>query len=410
MDQASSLPGESGADWRVTANVSAAHFISHFYLLVLPPLMPFINRELGIGYTELALLISVFNLITAILQTPAGILADRMDRVKLLIGALVVGASGFALAALVPLYGVFILAFAAAGAANAIYHPADYAILSEKVSPRRVSTAFSVHTFAGFIGSAAAPASLAFIAYQFGWRTGLWVAAALGYAVALLLLLQLRWLQAPGSHSAGTSQQAGKHADEKTSSLALLRSPEILRNSLIWILLSLAGTGVQSYAALTWHALNGLSLDLANLALSAFLLAMAVGILTGGMIAARTARHNLVAALGLTGTALLLLTGGLAPIGPIGVLVVASAAGLLNGVVLPSRDLIVRAASAPGTYGRAFAIVSTGLSIGGIIAPLLFGLFYDHGQFKGIFLTIGLVYFLGAILVVLPSRRPKAAG
>ncbi|WP_137391146.1 MFS transporter [Rhodoligotrophos defluvii] len=410
MDQATSrLPGRSAADWRVTANVSAAHFISHFYLLVLPPLMPFINRDLGIGYTELALLVSVLNLVTTVLQTPAGVLADRMDRVKLLIGALILGATGFALTALVPVYGVFVLAFAAAGAANAIYHPADYAILSERVSPRRVSTAFSIHTFSGFIGSAAAPASLAFIAYGYGWQAAMWVSAALGYAVALLLLVQQRWLKSPASHPGVASQPAGgRDKGEQKSSLALLASPEILRNTLIWVLLALAGTGVQTYGALTWHALHDLSLDFVNLALSAYLLAMAVGILLGGMIAGRTPRHNLVAALGLIGAGVLLLAGGVVPLGPIMVLGLAAAAGLLNGVVLPSRDLIVRSVTAPGTYGRAFAIVSTGLSIGGIIAPLVFGLLYDHGQFAAIFLSIGAVYLLGAALVLMPARRAGA--
>ena len=46
------------------------------------------------------------------------------------------------------------------GIANAVYHPADYAILSAKVKPARIGRAFSVHTFAGMLGNAVAPLTM----------------------------------------------------------------------------------------------------------------------------------------------------------------------------------------------------------------------------------------------------------
>ena len=50
--------------------------------------------------------------------------------------------------------------FALAGVGNTVYHPADYALLSHHVPSDRIGQAFSVHTFAGMLGSAVAPASL----------------------------------------------------------------------------------------------------------------------------------------------------------------------------------------------------------------------------------------------------------
>ena len=55
-------------------------------------------------------------------------------------------------------------------------------------------------------------------------------------------------------------------------------------------------------------------------------------------------------------------------------------AGFLGGVIAPSRDMLVRNAAPPGAAGRAFGIVSTGVNIGGIISPLLFGWIMDQNM------------------------------
>ena len=38
---------------RLVAGVSAAHFVSHFYMLVLPPLFAFVRADYGVSYTEI---------------------------------------------------------------------------------------------------------------------------------------------------------------------------------------------------------------------------------------------------------------------------------------------------------------------------------------------------------------------
>ncbi|MGF7159621.1 MFS family permease [Rhodoligotrophos appendicifer] len=393
---------EGRREWRIVGNISAAHFVSHYYILVLPPLMPFLNRDLGIGITQLAIALSLFNLVTTVFQTPAGIIGDRIDRFWMLIAALLLGAASFAFFALVPTYWALLAAFAVGGLANAAYHPVDYAILSEQISGPRMSLAFSIHTFSGFVGFAAAPVSLVYIAEHLGWKAALWASCGLGVAVAVGLLAQRGlFARARRAHAAKSSTPA-----PHVSSLSLLKSREILRNTLIWVMLATASTGVQSYAVISWNALYGIPLDFANIALSGYLFATAIGVLIGGMVAGRTPRHDLVAAIGLGGSAVLLTVGGLFPLAPFLILIVAVGAGLLNGMVLPSRDLIVRSVSSPGTYARAFAIVSTGLSLGGIIAPVLFGLLYDHGAYRAIFLGIGVIYLFGVVLLFFPARRP----
>src|SRR5437764_673892 len=65
-------------DLRIIPLVCSAHFVSHFYILVLPPLFPFIREFYGVSYTELGYALTAFNVTTALCQTPAGFLVDRV--------------------------------------------------------------------------------------------------------------------------------------------------------------------------------------------------------------------------------------------------------------------------------------------------------------------------------------------
>ena len=83
---------------------------------------------------------------------------------------MLLGAVGFAVAAVVDSYWVLIAAFGLLGLGNTVYHPADYALLSRHVAPERMSQAYSVHTFAGMLGSAAAPGAVLLMHGLYGWR------------------------------------------------------------------------------------------------------------------------------------------------------------------------------------------------------------------------------------------------
>ena len=76
-----------------------------------------------------------------------------------------------------------------AGVANTVYHPADYSLLSHHVPPKSIGHAYSIHTFAGFLGGAVAPAIMAGLVAWIGGLGALIVAGAIGPVVALLLVV-----------------------------------------------------------------------------------------------------------------------------------------------------------------------------------------------------------------------------
>jgi MFS family permease len=395
------LPTARTGDFKIVSSVSAAHFVSHYYILLLPPLFDFIRSDYGLSFTELSLALTAFNIVSAAFQTPAGFLVDRLGARTILVGGLVLGASGFAVAAAVHSYWLLVAMFAIAGLGNTAYHPADYAMLSDHVSPERMGRAFSIHTFAGMLGSAVAPASLLVLQQLVGWRGAFFAAAALGLAVAALLVLT--------RDDAETRRpaRAKPQAADRDGGWSLLLSPPIMRNLAFFVLLAIVSGGVQNYSVLALASLYETPLTLGNGALTAYLLLSTIGILAGGMLVGRVS-SVLVATVGTLATGLAVLLVGATELGPILLILIMSIGGFATGIVMPSRDMIVREVTPPGSFGKVFGFVTTGFNIGGIVSPLIYGALMDHGNPRAVFLLIAASCVV-SIMTIIPGWRPRRA-
>jgi MFS family permease len=380
--------------------VAAAHFVSHYYTILLAPLLPFVRADYGVTYTEIGFAFAAFNIVSALLQTPAGFLVDRLGARVLLIAGLLVGAGAFIAAGLIDSFWVLVAMFAVAGLGNTAYHPADYALLSEHVPADRIGQAFSVHTFAGMLGSAVAPASLLFMQAMWGWRGAFIGAGILGIAVAVLLIT-VRDAAPKGVHPAPPR----KTADSGTASWRVLLSAPILLNLVFFMLLALTSFGISNYSVVALAALHGTPVTTGNMALTANLLLTALGVLVGGLLVGRTQRHAVVATIGLAAYAVFTIMVGEINLAAPALIAVMALGGLANGVIMPSRDMIVRAVTPPGSFGKVFGFVTTGFNVGGIIAPLLFGAIMDHGSPRLVFLLVAAFSLISiATVMTRPTR------
>src|SRR5436190_8756453 len=180
---------KADASLRTLAAISVAHWVSHFHLFVLPMLFPFLKEQLGVGYIELGFALTVFGIVSGLTQAPIGYLADHIGARKVLLIGLCVGGCALIGLGLHLSYPALIVSAAVLGLANSVYHPADYAILSEHMDVRRMGRAFSIHTFAGFLGGAVAPAIVAALVTLGGGQGALIACGAVGPLVALLLVV-----------------------------------------------------------------------------------------------------------------------------------------------------------------------------------------------------------------------------
>jgi len=137
MTQAIELPypSTSASERRLVGGVCFGHLVSHYYITLLAPLFLFVREDYGVSYTELGLALTAFNVLTTVLQTPTGFLVDRVNARMVIICGLLLGAGAFAIAGLVHSFWVFVAMFAVAGIANTVYHPANYALLSQHIPP-----------------------------------------------------------------------------------------------------------------------------------------------------------------------------------------------------------------------------------------------------------------------------------
>lgn len=391
---------------RVIGLISAGHFLSHFYLLLLPPLFPLLRDVYGVGYTQLGLAITAFSVVTALTQAPIGFLVDRYGARTILVAGILLEAIAFIGIGIWPVYGALIGFMMLAGLANSVYHPADYAILNASVDPARMGRAFSIHTFAGYLGNATAPVTMIFLASLFDWRVGVIVCGAFGGVVGVLIALNSSVLRDAAPASSGGSAEADGTGRR---GMALLFSGPVMLGLLFFVGIAITGGGFSGFTVAVLDALRGMDLKDAGFVLSVFLFAGPVGVLSGGWVADRIAHHarfTAVCFVLVACAAVLIATVEL----PYALLVIVfMLAGFFSGAVAPSRDMMIRALAPPGEMGKVFGFVSTGFNIGSMVAPVLFGYLLDQSQPQGVFWVVAVVSLLTVGTVLATGGRPSRA-
>jgi FSR family fosmidomycin resistance protein-like MFS transporter len=381
--------------------VSAAHFISHFYQLVLPPIFPLLTAVFGVGYVELGVIITLSSATSGITQPLAGILVDRFGSARVLIGGLALYSTMIAAFGLAPDIWWMIPAALLAGFGNCVFHPANYAIMTARIDSGRLGRAYGAHTFAGNLGWVAAPIAVLALTSAFGWRAALVTLGGAGFAFTIYLFFQRAMLKPVPTARPAVSPGA-------TSAAKLYLSAPILLCFAYFTLLAVAQIGLQTFLPSSVVAAFGVSIEGANLMLTCFLLASSVGILGGGLLADRVARPGLQIGAGLAVSAGLSLALALLAMTQPALTLCASLAGFAFGATIPARDLVVRMAAPRGATGKVFGFVYSGLDLGGALAPPLFGLLLDHHLPRLVFVVAAAALLIAVATAVMagdPVRR-----
>ncbi len=395
-------------DAKVIGLVSLAHAMSHFSHLLLVPLFPVFQKEFALSFSQLGLLVTVFFVVSGVGQALSGFLVDRVGARPVLFSAIGV----FVLAALVAAnaqgYPWLIVAAALAGLGNSPFHPCDFTILNQRVSPSRLGHAFSTHGISGSLGWAIAPIFYAGLTSLVGWRNA-YFSAALLYAVVLMVL----WLnrQSFDTEVAKTPEvkdvldfnsMATIQVTKTESPFAFLKLPVVWWCFGFFMLSTVTLAMVQSFSVPILKALHGVSFEMATLTLTAYLLCGALGILVGGFIASSQAKRGIssdqaIMFCYLIGAALLVLcaTGIL---GADGTMIALAATGFVVGIGNPSRDMMVKNATPKGASGRMYGAVYSGFDVGFAVSPLIFGALMDKQMYSACLYGVAFVLFISIVV------------
>ncbi|MEQ8701697.1 MAG: MFS transporter, partial [Bauldia litoralis] len=279
-------------DAAVIGLVCTAHFFCHFYMFSFAPMFLLIQKDLGVGFTEMGAFLTAYAVAAGIGQYPMGILVDRIGARPVLIGGMTLLATSVLMLGVLPVYPLMVALAFLAGLGDSVFHPSDYTIMGANVRPSMMGLAFSIHTFSGFIGWTAAPLAMTALAHVWDWQTAFIVVGAAGLLIVLALLSK------PGLTSAGGKQQRPDEGANRVPGYKLLTSPPILMMFLFFFIVGAVSLGVAQFLPAALNQKYGLPLVDANMTLTVFLFAGAIGVLIGGLLADRTSRLDVVAAAG----------------------------------------------------------------------------------------------------------------
>jgi MFS family permease len=384
---------------RVNILISMGHTLSHFYVLVFPPLFIVWRHQFGISFAELGLVPVVMSIMSASLQTPIGFLVDRYGARPFLIGGTLFMSLAISGMAFCTEYWQILALSVVSGAGNAVFHPSDYSILAGSIGKERIGRAFALHSFTGNVGFAVAPPVVAFLLLFMGWREALLILGLLGLPVVCGVIWQSSILQ---------DEVRKEKKAHRLTARQLMLDRTMLLFFMFYLLGSMAGSGVQAWLITVLHQVKGIDIALASTALTSYMIGSATGVLLGGWATDRfgTGRHQTLGTFVIVLTTLSAITTfavGVSPVGGIAAIGMMFVSGLCLGGSRTPRDIMLKDAAPPGEIGKVFGFISASLPLGSALVPVPFGYLIDHGHAE-LVLIAAAVLTLASLLFMTGAR------
>ena len=376
-------------DAQLIGLVGLAHAISHFSQLILAPLFPWLKDAFDVSYTELGAVLTVFFVVSCMVQAASGFIVDKLGpRPVLFVGLGMLGLAGFGYA-MAQSYWMLLASAVVGGVGNGVFHPVDYTLFNRKVAPTRLGHAYSVHGITGSLGWALAPAFVVPIALASSWRVALAAAGALALAVLVVL-----WLY---RSVFALDVKAVQKATGQDAHLPAAGQFDFLRIPAVWMCFgffffyAMVISVVQTFAPAAAGHLHAVPVALIAVCLTVYMVASAAGMVVGGFLASDPSRCERIVGAGFGIAAALALVLAFADFAPVLVPVLFGAMGFASGIAGPSRDLLVKKSTPANATGRVYGVVYAGLDIGQAVAPLVFGRLMDNGRYTAVIVGLALI-------------------
>ncbi len=350
------------------------------------PLLPIYGREMGASGIYLGLLTSLFGITRSMISFPAGFLADKLGRKRLIVtGLFIYTVVMFLFGISTHLYQLLILR-ACQGAASGIVWPVAATMVADIVPPKDRGKAMGVFSMMWDAGIAVGPVLGGLLTAFFSISVPFFVCSSLSFLSALLVLKRVK-----ETHSE-LKKKSDTHFDfnsfDKFSLLGMCITGFTISFALGMIqpILPLFGNEVLNLDEASIGVIFG------AIGFTRFLVKPSSGALGDSV-----GRKKIVAA-GLifdsvSTTAIAFSTNFLTMMAAC----VAHAAGL--GMTMPSMDAMVTSLTTRENRGKVMGIFSASKDMGLVAGPLLGGITFDTISVQAPFFMCGAVAFLGALIL-----------
>jgi FSR family fosmidomycin resistance protein-like MFS transporter len=389
----------SGAiDRRGLAVLASGHVCADMAQGAVPALLPFLVAQRGLSYAAAAALVLAASVGSSVIQPLFGLGSDRLSLPWLMPVGVALAGIGVALVGVTSSYAATAAVIAIGGVGVAAFHP-EAARFANHVSGERRGAGMSLFSLGGNAGFALGPIFVTPLVLALGLR-GTLLLGVVPLVVAVVLALELRRLRGVAAEQIAHAERSIDPDDADPDAWR----PFLALGGVIG-LRSCVYFGLQAFVPAWFIARLGTSEGAANAALTAMLVAGALGTFLGGRVVDRVGRRRL-------------LVGSASLIAPLLIVFDLARSPLLAGAVLAlvgmvtiltfSITVVMGQEYLPSRLGLASG-VTLGLAIGvGGVAAAAMGALADAASLDAVmWLIAALALPLYALARTLPVTRAE---
>ncbi|MCM3079526.1 MULTISPECIES: MFS transporter [Brevibacillus] len=372
--------------------ISLAHLLNDALQAVVPALLPILEKNLTLTFTQIGMILLVMNFTASVLQPIVGYVTDRKSRPFLTPIALLVSGVGMLALAFASNYAVVLIAVACVGIGSAVFHP-EASRFAHKASGTRRGLGQSIFQVGGNAGQALAPLMTILVFANIGQAGAMWfllpasIASLVLFYVAVWYRSQERLIKTPAA------PVAYSHRDKRMIALGLL--------VLIVSVRSWMHSGYQSFYQFYLMDLKNMEYAQAQLVIFGFLLAGAIGTFIGGPLADRFGKRNMLVLSLLGSLPLTILTPYVSGFWTYPLL-------FLSGLIMLSSfsvTVVYAQELLPGRIGMVSGLI-IGLAFGmGGMGALALGYLADLFSLTTVITLCSLLPLVGVLGLLLPADR-----
>jgi MFS transporter, FSR family, fosmidomycin resistance protein len=380
-------------DRPLLARLSCGHAAADLCQGAVPALIPFFVIQRGWSYAAAGLLVLAMTVGSSIVQPLFGAVADRLEIRWLMPGGVLLAGVGIALAGVVSSYALTVLVVAISGLGVAAFHP-EGARYANHASGARRGAGMSFFSVGGNVGFALGPIFVTPLVLVFG-LSGTLALVVPPAIVSVVLFRSLPRMHAMARTAVGRAARSAEQPEDDWNAFTRLGGVISLRSGVYF--------GLQSFVPLWFVHQLGSTEAAGNTALTAMLVAGAIGTLVGGRLVDRIGRRAV-------------LLGSLAVQLPLLLAFVVSGS-LLAGVLLAgvgfvtimsfSVTVVMGQEYLPRRLGLASGVtLGAAIGVGGIAAVLL-GVLADAAGLTAVMWTIALLPIPSLLLALTLPLTPQ---
>ncbi len=363
---------------RTLATTCAAHFVHDGIADALYVLLPIWAQAFGLSYVQVGTLRMAYSTAMALLQLPAGMLAERIGERALLAAGSVLAGLGFVALAGSQSYAVLGALILVTGVGSAVQHPIASTLISRAYAPASRRAALGVYNFVGDVGKMVVAAGMGVGIAAVGWQGSV---AAYGVIVALV---GIGTLVALGSWTAKPAPPPARHPRRDAAGWGFTDSRGFALLAAIQVVDSACRTGFLTFVPFLLVG-KGASVASIGFALALVFIGGAAGKLVCGLAAERAGILRTVVLTEIATAVLIALTVA-APLNwamplllPLGIALNGTSSVLYGTVAEFVRE---------DRQSRSFGLFYTLGSAAGATAPLVFGVIGDLASVVAALLAI----------------------